>query len=87
LLSLTRQFAAATKIPTDVRVEGGTGRLLFGSPSRLAAELSAALQILDEIDPDPWEYAFFHQAAAGMAAALGNIDLARQEAPIALGMG
>jgi hypothetical protein len=64
-----------------------TATLVFGSPSRLAAELSAALRILDEVGADLWEYAFLHGAAAGMAAALGNVDLARQEAPVALGMG
>ena len=64
-----------------------SAKLTFVNPESLAAELTAALQILDEVGADVREYAGVHGAAASMAAVLGNVELARQEAEIALGMG
>jgi predicted ATPase/class 3 adenylate cyclase len=58
--------------------------LLFTDPPGLAATLSAALQLLDEVRAEAWEYASVHGAAAGMAAVWGNVELAQQEAAIAL---
>jgi hypothetical protein len=60
--------------------------LVFVHPKALAAELTAAVRILDEVGADPWEYAQVHGAAAGMAAVLGYVDLAQQEAAVALEM-
>jgi predicted ATPase len=56
----------------------------FLDPKRLPAELTSALQLLDEVGADPSEYAEVHGAAAGMAAVVGNVELAQQEAAIVL---
>jgi predicted ATPase len=61
-------------------------RLVFVDPPSLAAELKAALQILDEVGAEPWDYAFVHGIAASRAALLGNDHLAQKEAAIALEM-
>jgi predicted ATPase/class 3 adenylate cyclase len=57
---------------------------MFLNPEKLATELTAALQILDETGADTYEYAQVHGAVAGIAAAVGNVDLARREAAITL---
>jgi predicted ATPase/class 3 adenylate cyclase len=61
--------------------------LIFVNPTSLEAELTAALQILDEVGADTWDYAELHAVAAGMAAALGHVDLAHREAAMALEAG
>jgi hypothetical protein len=61
--------------------------LVFVHPKNLDAELTAALQILDELGADTWAYAGVRATAAGMAAVLGNVDLAQREAAIALETG
>jgi hypothetical protein len=61
--------------------------LMFVLPKDLEAELTAALHILDEVGADAWDYAGVRAAAAGMAAALGNVDLARRESAVALEVG
>jgi predicted ATPase/class 3 adenylate cyclase len=64
--------------------------LVFGShfmfvhPEHLPAEVSRALQILDEVGADPSEYAHVYAAAAAMAAAFGNTILAHQQAALAV---
>jgi predicted ATPase len=58
--------------------------LMFIHPKNLEAELTAALRVLDEVGADTWAYGGIHATAAGMAAAVGNVDLARQEAAITL---
>jgi predicted ATPase len=72
-----------------VRVSPHPGRIyaasfIFVNPQRLAEEVTAAVQVLDEVGAEPWDYAQVHMAAAGMAAALGNVELAQQEVPVAL---
>jgi hypothetical protein len=57
---------------------------MFVNPKNLAADLAAAIKILDEVGADPWDTAWLRAAAAGIAAAVGNIDLARREATVAL---
>jgi hypothetical protein len=57
---------------------------IFVNPERLAEEVTAAVQVLDEVGAELWDYAQVHMSAAGMAAALGNVELAQQEVPIAL---
>jgi predicted ATPase len=59
---------------------------VFVNPDALAEELSAALEVLDDIGADIWEYAQVRAAAAGMAAVFGNVDLAQQQAAVALEM-
>jgi hypothetical protein len=59
----------------------------FLDPKNLAAQLTVALQILDETAAETHEYAEVHGSAAAMAAVVGNVDLAQQEAAIALEMG
>ena len=54
----------------------------FVHPERLALEVSRALQILDEVEADHSEYAQVHAPAAAMAATVGNIAFARQEAAL-----
>jgi predicted ATPase len=58
--------------------------LMFVHPEHLAAEVSTALQILDEVGADLSEYAEVHGTAAAMAATVGNITLAHQEAALAV---
>jgi hypothetical protein len=58
--------------------------LVFVHPKNLDAELTAALQLLDEVGANTWVYARVHATAAGMAAAVGNVALARKEAAITL---
>jgi hypothetical protein len=59
-------------------------RFAFIDASTFEAELSAALQILDEVGADPWDYAQVHVIAAVMAAVFGNLTLAGQEAALAV---
>jgi predicted ATPase/class 3 adenylate cyclase len=82
----------AREAEQGVRMSAHPGRILsakltFVNPERLAIELTAALHILDEVGADMREYAGVHGAAASMAAVLGSVDLARQEAGVALEMG
>jgi hypothetical protein len=63
-----------------------TASFVFVNPKDLAAELTAALQILDEVGGDTWDYAYVRGVAAAMAAALGNVELAQREAAVALEM-
>jgi tetratricopeptide (TPR) repeat protein len=57
---------------------------MFADPTTLAARLTGALQILDEVGADLYNYAQIHAATAAMAAIFGNLDLARGEATVAL---
>jgi predicted ATPase/class 3 adenylate cyclase len=57
---------------------------MFVHPKQLAAEVSSALQILDEVGADLSEYAFVHGTAAAMAATFGDTALAHQEAALAI---
>jgi predicted ATPase/class 3 adenylate cyclase len=57
---------------------------MFVNPKTLDAELAAALHTLDEVGADLSEYAWVHGAAAGMAAFVGNVAFARQEAASAV---
>jgi hypothetical protein len=57
---------------------------MFVNPKTLDAELTAALQTLDDIGADLSEYADVYAAAAAMAAFVGNVVLARQEAASAV---
>jgi predicted ATPase/class 3 adenylate cyclase len=61
--------------------------LMFVHPKNLVGELAAGLRILDEVGADEWDYAQVHGGVAGLAAVLGNIELAQQEAAAALEMG
>jgi hypothetical protein len=61
-------------------------RFAFVAPESLAAELSAAVQILDEVHAELWDHAVVHGIAASMAAVFGNVPLAQQEATVALEM-
>jgi predicted ATPase len=62
--------------------------LVFVHPKDLDAELTAALQLLDEVGADTWAYAQLHATAAGMAAVvLGNVELAHREAAVTLETG
>jgi hypothetical protein len=63
-----------------------TANFVFVNPKDLAAEVITALQILDEVGADTWEYAQVHGVAAAMAAVFGNVELAQQEAVVALEM-
>jgi hypothetical protein len=72
-----------------VRVSPHPGRIysasfIFVNPQRLTQEVTAGVQVLDEVGAELWEYAQVHVSAAGMAAALGNVELALQEVPVAL---
>jgi predicted ATPase/class 3 adenylate cyclase/tetratricopeptide (TPR) repeat protein len=72
-----------------VRVSPHPGRIysvsfIFVDPQRLAEEVAAAVPLLDEVGAELWDYAQVHGSAAGMAAALGNVELALQEVPVAL---
>jgi predicted ATPase/class 3 adenylate cyclase len=72
-----------------VRVSAHPGSVLglsfiFVHPKNLQAEVTAALQILGEVGAGTWEVAEIHATAAGMAAALGDVDFARQEANVTL---
>jgi predicted ATPase/class 3 adenylate cyclase len=58
--------------------------LFVDNPESLAVELSAALRILDEVDADPWDYAWVRGVAAVMAAIFGDRTLARHEAAVGL---
>jgi predicted ATPase len=58
--------------------------LMFIHPKQLAGEVSAALQILDEVGADLSDYAEVHGTAAAMAATFGNITFAHQEAALAV---
>jgi predicted ATPase/class 3 adenylate cyclase len=74
-----------------VRTAPHPGELLmlkfaFVDPESLAAELGAAVQILDEVGAAQWDYAVVHGIAASMAALFGNLPLAQQEAAVALEM-
>jgi predicted ATPase/class 3 adenylate cyclase len=62
------------------------GKFAFVDPESLAAELGAAVQILDEVDADQWDYAVVHGTAASIAALFGNLPLAQQEAAVTLEM-
>jgi predicted ATPase len=66
--------------PTEVLVTS----LAFVEPESLGVELAEALQILDEVGADPWQYAQLHGVAAVVAALFGNLTLARQEAAVAI---
>jgi hypothetical protein len=57
---------------------------MFVNPKNLATELTAAIRILDEAGVDTWDYAWIRIAAAGIAAAVGDVDLACREAKVAL---
>jgi predicted ATPase/class 3 adenylate cyclase len=57
-------------------------KLRFVDPESLAAELAAALQILDDVDAQLWDYAWVHGFAAAMAALFGNLSLAKKEAAV-----
>jgi hypothetical protein len=57
---------------------------MFADPTTLAARLTGALQILDEVGADLYDYAQIHGATAAMAAIFGNLDIARGEATVAL---
>jgi hypothetical protein len=57
---------------------------VFVNPRRLAEEVSSALQILDEVGADLSDYAQVHAAAAAMAAFVGNVAFAHQEAATAV---
>jgi tetratricopeptide (TPR) repeat protein len=59
-------------------------RLNYIDPLSLEAELADALQILDEVRADRWDYAWVHALAAVMAVIFGNPTLARQEAALAV---
>jgi hypothetical protein len=59
-------------------------RLAFIDPPSLAAELAEALQVLDALGADTWDYAQVHAVAAVMAALFENLALARQEAALAV---
>jgi predicted ATPase/class 3 adenylate cyclase len=61
-------------------------RLISVDAPSLATELSAALQILDEVGAELWDYAVVHGIAASMAAVFGNDNLAQPEAVVALEM-
>jgi hypothetical protein len=58
--------------------------LNFAEPESLAVELTEALQILDEVGADLWEYAELHAVAAVMAGLFGNLSLAGHEAALAI---
>ena len=62
-------------------------KLMFAHPGYLESELTDSLRLLDGLGADPWDYAEVHAAAAGMAAALGDVPLARREVAVALEMG
>jgi hypothetical protein len=53
----------------------------------LDAELTVGLQTLDKNGADTWDHAARHSTAADMAAAAATVDLAQQQASIALEMG
>jgi hypothetical protein len=57
---------------------------MFADPTTLAARLTGALRILDEVGADLYDYAQIQAATAAMAAIFGNLDLARAEATVAL---
>jgi predicted ATPase/class 3 adenylate cyclase len=57
---------------------------MFVHPKHLAAEVSTALHILDEVGADPSEHAEVHGTAAAMAATFGNLAFALQEAALAV---
>jgi hypothetical protein len=57
---------------------------MFVHPKRLAAEVSSALHVLDEVEADQSEYAQVHATAAAMAATFGNTAFAHQEAASAV---
>jgi predicted ATPase/class 3 adenylate cyclase len=60
------------------------GRLAFVDSESLVTELTEALQILDEVGAEPLDYAWVHETAAVMAALFGNLNLALQEAAVAI---
>jgi hypothetical protein len=60
---------------------------IFVNPKTLDTKLAAALQILEEVGVDTRTYAWLRGGAAAVAAALGNVDLARREAVFALEAG
>jgi hypothetical protein len=66
--------------PTEVLVTS----LAFVESENLAMELTDALQILDEVGADLWQYAQLRGVAAVMAALFGNLILARHEAALAM---
>jgi predicted ATPase len=73
----------------QVRVSAHPGvalvhRLAFVDGPSLAGELSAALDILDEVGADSWDYADVHGVAAVMAGLFGDLTLARQQATVAV---
>jgi hypothetical protein len=59
-------------------------RFNYVDPTSLEAEVADALQILDEVRADRWNYAWVHGLAAVMAVIFGNLTLARQEAALAV---
>jgi hypothetical protein len=64
-----------------------TAKFQTVDPDSLAAELTEALGILDEVGADQWDYALIHGVAAALAAVFGNVTLARREATVALEIG
>jgi predicted ATPase len=86
---LRRGRQLAREALQGVRVSPHPGRVysasfIFVDPQRLDEEVTAAVQVLNEVGAELWEYAQVHVSAAGMAAALGNVELALQEVPVAL---
>jgi hypothetical protein len=61
-------------------------RLSHSDPSSLAADLKAALNMLDEAGAEPWEYGEVHGHAAVVAVFHGNVALAQTEAALAISM-
>jgi predicted ATPase/class 3 adenylate cyclase len=59
-------------------------RFAFIDASSLEPELGSALEILDEVGAEAWDYAQVHVVAAVMAALFGNMTLARTEAALAV---
>jgi predicted ATPase len=61
-------------------------RIVLTDPSRLATELTEALQILEEMGAGSRAFAHVHGTAALMAGLSGNLTLAQREATVAVAM-
>jgi hypothetical protein len=59
---------------------------IFGDPKTLEERLGAAVEVLDEAGAGLFEHAQLHATVAAMAAIFGNLDLARREAQVAMGI-
>jgi hypothetical protein len=80
---LTREAIQGARVsPLPGQVLGPA--FMFVTPKSLASELATAIEILDEVHADSWDYAEVHACAAAMAAIIGNLDLAQPEAVIAV---